>query len=260
MRALRVTAVAVVLGALTMYGIAASSAVSPASQWQWQLSTPPTNAQVDALPAAVKMVDIDGFDSSAATVARIKARGMEAVCYFSAGSSENWRPDFNRFPASVKGRSNGWSGEKWLDIRNLSVLGPIMSDRMKMCASKGFTAVEPDNVDGYTNRTGFPLTAAHQLEYNKYLANLAHGLGLQIYLKNDVDQVVALQPYFDGAINEQCFQYNECNVYKAFSQAGKFVGVVEYKGLKSSFCPTALANGWSAMKKTLELTATRDAC
>ena len=102
------------------------------------------------------------------TVDRIHANGSKAICYISVGSWENWRPDKNRFPESVLGNDyDGWPGERWLDIRKLDVLGPIMGDRMDMCRDKGFDAVEPDNMDGYTNRTGFELTAKDQLRYNQ---------------------------------------------------------------------------------------------
>ena len=109
-----------------------------------------------------------------------------AICYFSAGSFENWRPDAAAFPASVKGSSNGWPGENWLDIRQWSVLGPIMGARMDLAVSKGCDGVEPDNMDGYSNSTGFPLTAADQITYNTNIANLAHSKGLSVGLKNDV--------------------------------------------------------------------------
>ena len=36
----------------------------------------------------------------------------------------------------------------------------------QMCARKGFDAVEFDNVDGYQNATGFPLSGADQFRYN----------------------------------------------------------------------------------------------
>jgi len=54
------------------------------------------------------------------------------------------RPDAGAFPDAVKGDSNGWSGERWLDIRRLDVLGPIMQRRLDLCKQKGFDAVEPD--------------------------------------------------------------------------------------------------------------------
>jgi hypothetical protein len=141
---------------------------------------------------------IDGFDNAAAAVASLHAKGRKVGCYISAGSYENWRPDASSFPAAVLGNSNGWSGEKWLDIRRLDILGPIMEARLDMCRAKGFDAVDPDNVDGYTNRTGFSLTAADQLAYNRFLADAAHARGMAVGLKNDLDQIATLEPSFDG--------------------------------------------------------------
>ena len=92
-------------------------------------------------------------------------------------------------PSSVLGKSNGWPGERWLDIRDLATLGPIMQARLDRCARKGFDAVEFDNVDGYQNRTGFPLSGKDQLRYNVFLANQAHTRGMSAFLKNDIDQV-----------------------------------------------------------------------
>ena len=170
---------------------AANSVWVPAlnTSWQWQLT-----GTVDQ-SVNVQMFDIDGFDNTAATVAALHAKGARVVCYFSAGSSEDWRPDYASFPASVKGRAlDGWAGEKWLDIRNLAVLGPIMQARMDMCKSKGFDAIEPDNIDGYSNNTSFPLTAQDQINYNRFLAEQAHLRGMSIALKNDNDQAAALLP------------------------------------------------------------------
>jgi hypothetical protein len=41
-----------------------------------------------------------------------------------------------------------------------------MRARVEMCRSKGFNAVDFDNVDAYTNDTGFHLTAAEQRAYD----------------------------------------------------------------------------------------------
>jgi hypothetical protein len=174
---------------------------APRTTWQWQLTTP-----VDQSVSA-EMFDIDLFDNAASVVASLHRRGRKVVCYLNAGAYENFRPDARSFPMSVLGRPNGWPGERWLDIRRLSVLEPIMRARLSLCKQKGFDGVEADNVDGYENDTGFPLTAQEQLTYNEWLARTAHGLGLSIALKNDVDQVRELEPYFDYALNEQCFEY-----------------------------------------------------
>jgi hypothetical protein len=210
---------------------------------------------------AVGAYDIDGFDNGTAAVERVHARGAKAICYISAGSWEDWRPDAGTFPSSVKGRNNGWPGEKWLDIRRIRVLRPIMAKRMDMCASKGFDAIEPDNIDGYTNRTGFPLTAAHQLRYNRMLAQMAHKRGLAIALKNDAEQARALVSDFDFAVVEECFRYKECSMYSPFVQAGKAVLVTEYAAKNvAKKCNGARKLRFSLIFKHHNLNAWRRAC
>ncbi len=224
------------------------------TSWQWQLQGT-VDRSVD-----VQMFDIDGFDNSASTVSSLHSAGRMVVCYIDAGTWEDWRPDAGRFPRSVLGNSNGWPGERWLDIRKLSVLEPIMQARIQMCADKGFDAVEFDNVDGYQNRTGFPITYGNQLRYNVWLANTAHSLGMSVALKNDLGQVKDLLPYFDFALDEQCFQYKECDKLVPFIQAGKAVFEVEYKLDVSRFCPSANSLGFNSLKKRLSLRAWRVAC
>jgi len=223
--------------------------------WQWQLTTP-----VD-LSVRARLFDIDLFDNSSAVVARLHARGRRAVCYLSAGSFENWRPDAASFPGAVLGRPlSGFPDERWLDVRRLDVLGPIMERRLDLCRRKGFDGVEADNVDGYTNASGFPLTAADQLAYNRFLARAAHARDLSIGLKNDLDQVPALEPEFDWAIVEQCFQFDECDRLAPFVRARKAVLVVEYELPARAFCARARQLGFMAMQKRPELGAWRRPC
>ena len=190
--------------------------------WQWQLSGE-VNTEYD-----VELYDIDLFDSSTATIASLKANGKSVICYFSAGSYEEWRADKDAFPSEVLGDElDGWAGERWLDIRSDSVLD-IMTERLDLAVEKGCDGVEPDNMDGYTNDTGFTLTASDQLLYNKSLANEARSRGLSVGLKNDVDQIVELEPFFDFAVNEQCHEYDECETLVPFIDAGKPVFNAEY--------------------------------
>ncbi len=225
------------------------------SSWQWQLDSPPQDL------LRVDVYDIDGFDASADLVARMHANGTHAICYIDAGTWENWRPDAADFPDSVKGKNvGGWAGEQWLDIRRLSVLEPIMTARMDMCRDKGFDAVEPDNIDGYTNDTGFPLTAADQLAYNTFLAHAAHERGLSIGLKNDLAQVPDLLPLYDWALDEQCFEYQECDQLMPFIRAGKAVFEVEYNLDTDQFCPQANAMNFNSLKKHVQLDAYRVPC
>jgi hypothetical protein len=69
----------------------------------------------------------------------------------------------------------------------MDLLESIMEARLDMCKAEGFDGIEPDNVDGFLNDTGFPLTYEDQLRYNIWLADKAHERGLSIGLKNDMD-------------------------------------------------------------------------
>jgi hypothetical protein len=228
---------------------------APHTTWQWQL-TGAVDQSVDA-----QMFDIDLFDNSASVVAALHARGRHVVCYLDAGTYEPGRPDSGTYPAAVLGKAlPDWPGERWLDVRRLDLLGPILESRLDLCKQKGFDAVEPDNIDGYANDSGFPLTGDDQLRFNRFLADAAHARGLSIGLKNDLDQVAALQPSFDWAINEQCFQYDECDSLRPFALAGKAVFIAEYDLAVGSFCPQAQAAGYMAIRKRLDLDAWRETC
>ena len=224
------------------------------TSWQWQLQ-----GKVDRSVRA-HVFDVDMFDTPASTVKALHRRGRVAICYIDAGTWEDWRPDADRFPKSVLGANNGWPGERWLDIRKRKVLGPILEDRMDLCASKGFDGVEFDNVDGYTNHTGFPLTAANQLRFDVWLANQAHRRGLSAALKNDLEQIPTLLKYFDFALDEQCFQYSECGKLTRFVDAGKAVFEVEYSLPRSKFCPKANRMNFNSLRKRLALGAWRRIC
>jgi hypothetical protein len=227
----------------------------PGTTWQWQLQ-----GTIDT-SFDVEMYDIDLFDVPEAAIAQLKDADREVVCYFSAGSREDWRPDAGDYPAIVLGDPlDGWAGEVWVDIRRIDLIGPILEARLDLANSKGCTGVEPDNVDAYQNSSGFPLTAADQLAFNRWLASEAHQRGLSIGLKNDLDQVAELEPDFDWAINEQCYQYAECDLLQPFIDAGKAVFGVEYSGNENVFCPYFNALGYSWLKKNLDLDAWRIDC
>ncbi len=242
--------------AAALYGQSSAIWIPPQQvNWQWQL-TGPVDLTVDA-----QVFDIDLFDNDASVVKALHDQGRKVICYVSVGTYEGWRADASKFPASVKGQSlPDFPDERWLDIRQLDVLKPIIDARFDLCKSKGFDAVEPDNVDAYTNKTGFPLTSADQIKYNTYLADAAHSRGLSVGLKNDIDQVRELQPIFDWALNEQCFQYKECGALQPFIDAGKAVFEVEYKLDTSKFCATANSMNINSMLKSINLDAPRTPC
>jgi hypothetical protein len=227
----------------------------PGTSWQWQLSGT-IDTSID-----VRMYDIDLFDTPQAVIDSLHNDGRIVICYFSAGSYEDWRPDKDRYPSEILGKNlDGWPGEQWVDIRRLDKLGPILADRLNMAVAKKCDGIEPDNIDGYSNVTGFPLSAGDQMIFNRWLATQAHSRGLSIGLKNDLDQVADLVHDFDWALNEQCFQYDECDTLLPFVQAGKAVFGVEYQGESKTFCPKANAKNFDWLKKKIDLDSWRIPC
>jgi hypothetical protein len=204
--------------------------------------------------------DVDGADVPKRTVRELHDAGRRVVCYIDAGTWESWRDDAGRFPKAARGKPvDGWPGEYWLDVRRHDIR-PILLDRMRRCRDKGFDAIDPDNVNGYTNDTGFPLTAAGQIEFNSWVARRAHELGLAVGLKNDLDQARQLEPHFDFALLEECFQFRECGPARRFVEAGKAVVDVEYQLPRPKFCPRALELHFAAMRKRLSLGPWRRPC
>ena len=222
-------------------------APSPASRARW---IPPAGSsyqiQYDGeldLKVAADIYDVDAFDASAQAVAAIHARGRRAVCYVDVGTWERWRPDASRFPKSVLGMPDArWKGERWLDVRATSVLEPIMTRRFRLCKSKGFDGLDPDNLDGYANRTGFRITYGEQLAYDTWVAGEAHALGLTVAEKGDNGQVADLAKVYDFAVVEQCFAQGWCAQFERYTNRNALVVDVEYNPKTSRFlhktCPS----------------------
>jgi len=216
--------------------------------WQWQLQGA-VNTSYD-----VDLYDIDLFDSSEAQIQQIQQSGKKVICYFSAGSYEEWRSDADQFSANDLGNPlDGWPGERWLDIRSDNVQ-TIMKNRLDLAVQKGCDGVEPDNVDGYTNPSGFNFTAMDQLTFNRFIANESHSRGLSVGLKNDLDQVEDLVEYFDFSVNEQCSAYSECDALTPFINSGKPVLHVEYDQIyvnseaeRSSLCGDTVSRQFSTL-------------
>jgi hypothetical protein len=195
-------------------------------------------ADILAGQSGTAVYDIDGENSTAADVAAIHAAGAIAVCYVDTGTLEMGRSDYSQFPASVIGPVvSGWPMENWLLVTaaNQAVILPLMQARFEnWCRSKGFDAIEADNMDGWTNITQIP--EADNITYDLAIGQLAHAASLSIGLKNvmtdlDATQYPSFLANFDWALNEQCYEYSECGVYTAagsFIPSGKAVFDVEY--------------------------------
>jgi hypothetical protein len=125
------------------------------SQWEIILS------QVFKLPKggaskldpSVTIYDLDLFENSKSTFTAMQKAGKHVICYFSAGSWENWRDDRKDFSAKDLGKvMDGWPDERWVNIRSPEVRA-IMAKRIMIAADKGCDAIDPDNMDGYVSHT-----------------------------------------------------------------------------------------------------------
>lgn len=257
--------VAILLGcAVAPTTAAAWWSAAPEGRWEPEPTTRPWQLQLSGridTSVGAPVYDIDGLRTPARVVRRLARRGRRVVCYFSAGTYEPFRADAERFPAEAIGRRlRDFPDERWLDIRRLDLLAPLLRRRLDVCERKGFDAADPDNVDGYANRSGFAITAADQLRFNRWLASEAHARGLAVGLKNDAGQVRRLVRSFDFAVVEECFEFRECRRYSPFIGRGKPVYSVEYAVRPRRFCARSRRLGFSTVFKRLELGPFRRTC
>ena len=208
-----------------------------------------------------------------AAVGALHALGDKVIGYIDAGTAETWRPDYPQYQSfnsscggCLLGKSvGGFRDEFWLNINtNVSGTNPNtgqtetaqqfildeLAARLAKARSAGVDAIEFDNVDGYQNKTGLTISAATQEQFDAAIANLAHTAGFAVGLKNDLGQANDLEPYFDFAINEQCWEYRECNFPAPGLQIwpssyGKAVFNVEYKLATPKFCPQANSSSYN---------------
>lgn len=221
--------------------------------WQWQLQ-----GELN-ITYPVDIYNIDLFDTPPEMIAELHTQQHKVICYFSAGSFEPWRPDADRFQESDLGPPlEGYPEERWLDIRSENVL-TILKDRLDLAKQKNCDGVEPDNVDVYLSSPSLGITADDQLAFNRRIANEAHKRELSVALKNGLTQIPQLIDYFDFSVNEQCHQFNECELLNPFIEAGKPVLNAEYQprfttepGF-SQLCETARAAQFRTIVLSVEL-------
>ncbi len=196
---------------------------TPETSWTWQLlGDTDTRFEVDVYV-------LDMFQQlEGDVIERLHAQNKQVICYFSAGTFEPWRPDAALFAnVPMGGTHYSYPDEIWLDVTSPET-AKVMANRMDMAVALGCDGVELDNVDGFVADTGLNITQQQELEYQRLLANEAHKRNLAVALKNSVETIPDVAEYFDLAINEVCFVWNECGTYNAIIAAGKPVFHVEY--------------------------------
>ncbi len=244
------------LGVLVLSGLGSLAQAAP--DWDWQLSEP------IRAPRGIEVFDTDPDGVSARTIARLNARGVYTICYVSVGTLEDYREDRRAFPASVIGRTYGeWPDERFLDVRQLDVLLPLMRARFQRCKDMGFQAIEPDNMDVYDNESGFRISRRDGIAYIKALSDMAHGMGLEIGQKNVPEITRQLIGSMDFVITEDCFSDGWCEDVSAYIRAGKPVLAAEYTDTGVNWaaaCAFARANDYSMILKDRDLTAALETC
>ncbi|HUA42443.1 MAG TPA: endo alpha-1,4 polygalactosaminidase [Streptosporangiaceae bacterium] len=189
-------------------------------RWDWQIGRVRPLQRTGA--RAVDIYDIDGFLTTRKEVRAIHRTWQAAtlphprlICYIDM-AWEDYRPDASPgdvFPADTLGKVYyGYPQERWVDFRQLDALKPMLDERLKMCARKGFDAVELDDIDSFDppSTTGFHLTPGDAENFLAYAFNEIHRLGMTGLWKNSPYLSWWGRRYADGAIVEECYVYRQC--------------------------------------------------
>ena len=246
-------------GAITMLAASATfAAPAPGVDWDWQLS------ERIAPPAGIAAFDADKDSAPRAKIKALNSAGVYTICYVSVGTVENYRDDVDAFPASVVGKTYGdWPDEKFLDIRQIGTILPIMRARFQACKRMGFDAIEPDNMDVYENESGFQISATETVRYLLAIADLAHGMGMEVGQKNVPELTPYLIDHFDFIITESCFRDRWCDQVAAYTAAGKPIFDAEYtdRGINwNKACKLAERMNISMILKNRDLGPGRKSC
>jgi hypothetical protein len=224
------------------------------NQWYWELSPaqpglaglPATSAPYPA-PGSANIWDTDLFQDSnrpdagiptgqSPVVRAIHAAGHYSICYVEAGAYQVGFPDNSNFARTDYGavgdtatQMQGYSDEYWFNLtgfRNYVAGKPNtltgaavniaagLDRRFGWCKLEGQDAVEPDDLDGYTNKstsgaTPWGMTQADSAGFERWLAYDIHAHGLAAFQKNDPANEPADARLFDGMIIEECNYYDD---------------------------------------------------
>ena len=191
-------------------------------RWDWQIGrvAPLERTGVHA----VDLYDVDGFLTTADEITAMHTEWQAATlphpkvsCYLDL-AWEMYRPDASpepagAFPASTLGNVYfGFPQERWLDVRQLDALKPMIDHRIAMCAAKGFDSVELDDIDSYDppSETGFQLTPGDWQNFLAYTDNEVHRYGMTVMWKNSPLLAWWGRQYNDGAVVEECYAFTQC--------------------------------------------------
>ena len=191
--------------------------------WDYQIGTPYPP------PAGVGLVSRDRGAEPAA--------GVYNICYvngFQAQQSENdfWlqqHPDLVLREGGEPVIDPDWD-EMLLDVgtpEKRTAIAAIVDGWFAECDTKGFQAIEIDNLDTYARSNGL-LAEDDCVAMERLFADAAHARGLAIGQKNSAEIVARkAEMNTDFAVVEECNRYDECGDFTA--GYGERVYVVEYR-------------------------------
>jgi len=221
-------------------------------RWDWQIGRTVPLQRTGR--SAVDIYDVDGFLTTRAEVGAIETSWQAStlphprtVCYLDL-AWEDYRPDATPggyFPAAALGSVYfGYPEERWVDLRQLDALEPMLRERVGMCAAKGFDAVELDDIDSFDppSTSGFQLTPGDAQNFLAYAFNLIHADGMTALWKNSPYLAWWGRQYADGAVVEECYLNHACF-------AAQFAGSRQY-GITCTALSGATPCGWDGFTAT----------
>ncbi|OUM59160.1 glycoside hydrolase family 114 protein [Piromyces sp. E2] len=208
----------------------------PGSTWNYLL-----NVKDDEILKAKEQILTIDVNKSSELIETLHKRGQKVICYFSGGTIEKHRKDFDEYwntPGLIPDKNNEEGktrfDEYWIDYRKKNLLAPLIKNRMKIAVEKKCDAIEVDCLGAYnhkivTERWKDPLTKEDAYEFAKWLSAMAHSLDLSIGLKNVAGIAPRLVNDFDFAVVESCSMSKKiCAKYEDFPKQGKAVFTVHY--------------------------------
>ncbi|CAM9487610.1 unnamed protein product, partial [Ectocarpus fasciculatus] len=238
--------------------------------WEWQIDgLPIPGGNGEGSLHNVELYDID-YSYSSAVIADLQSKGKTAMCYISAGTSEDFREDINLFPEEVKGgivsfgEGDTFEDEQWLDLRRLDLVAPIMLERLDIMQAKGCDAVEWDNADLPVHDLGLSgggqISVSVQIAYNAWIAAQTYARGMGVAMKNNNEAAAFHVDDYDMVVNEECWINGNCNNYWPWIKAGKPILNTEYFTTRCMYCTQANLMDMSTIKKVPDLTSCRADC
>lgn len=209
-------------------------------------------------PSSVEVVSRDWFVGSA-------LEGGYSICYVNAfqtqPDADGGRPDErSQWPTELvlTGYEDdpNWDGEYLIDIstpQSRTAAADHLDQMIETCATKGFNAVEYDNLDAWTRLDDLPFDEQDTIDFATIITDRAHAFGLAVGQKNTAQLLPQREAIgFDFAVVEECGEFSECDVFT--DEYGALVVGIEYTDDGFSAACGAIGDITSVVRRDLFVT------